>query len=410
MQIRTFRAASIKQAIQLVKKEMGSEAMIVSIRTVRDGAVKFGAKNQLEVTASIDREAKKAAPGAEPAFVANDGREGSNGDAKKTEPDTWQRELCSLHQRLNGLEKSISQEELTKRLDELVLEMGGLKEAVQQAAVTGRAALAQKEIPFEGDLGELYEKLLLSGIGERDAQRFVKQTSDQLVEKHLSPSMYGLEYVARELMEKVRIADPFAAKRQQQVHMIVGPTGVGKTTTIAKLAAQQVFEFEKSLALLTVDTYRIGAVDQLRTYARILDVPLDVCLSPVELVDAVRRHADKDVLFIDTAGASQKDAEMMGELAKVHQAGVPMDVHLIVSATTGDGALLDIAQRYTAMPLSSLIVSKLDEAFNFGGVYNLMRETNLPYSYFTVGQSVPDDIERATPERVVDLLLSISSQ
>ena len=192
--------------------------------------------------------------------------------------------------------------------------------------------------------------------------------------------------------------------------MVVGPTGVGKTTTVAKLAAHQVFELDRSVALLTVDTYRIGAIDQLRTYAKILDVPVEVCLSPVEFVEAARRHADKDMLLVDTAGASQKDAAMIGELAKVHQSGVPMDVHLIVSATTADADLADIATRYRALPLSSLIVSKLDESNRFGGVYNLMQDTRLPVSFFTIGQSVPDDIEPATPERVADLLLSISAQ
>jgi flagellar biosynthesis protein FlhF len=401
MPIRKFRAANISQAIQLVKGEMGPDAVILALRNVSSGL-----KTELEITASReDQPEPKAAPKSEPG--ARQAATAESGDDPLAQ---LHRDLGGIRRRIDELEDRLPIDAWNQRLDGMTAEFAELKGIIRDLLLDRGRADAKHTLLFEGDLAELHQRLRLSGVNESHARELIEQTAAELAARQLPISAHGLEYLARNLMGRVRVTQPFQPAREQRVHMVVGPTGVGKTTTIAKLAAQQVFELSQTVALLTVDTFRIGAIDQLRTYARILDVPLEVCLSPVELVEAVRRHAEKDMLFVDTAGASQKDAEMIGELVKVYKAGVPMDVHLIVSATTSDEDLADISTRYRALPLASLIVSKLDESNRFGGVYNLMHETHLPYSYFTIGQSVPDDIEAATPERVADLLLSISAQ
>jgi len=403
MQTRTFQAKTVNEAIQLVKREMGPDAVILSIRTVRANGGRLTGTKMLEVTAGT-QQPDKAAPAEAKVEAKTPQRE------KKVGIDDLYRELNSIKQRLHVIEDNLEDHPVSERLDNMLSDFGEIQRAVGSILVEQDRKAAAEEMLFEGDLNELYRRLCLSGVAEEFARELMRQTDERLAQRNLSPSMYGMEYLAGLLMEQVNINTPFQPSREQSIHMLVGPTGVGKTTTVAKLAAQQVFEFNRSVALLTVDTFRIGAIDQLRTYARILDVPLEVCMNNAEMVDAVRRHVDKDVLFVDTAGSSQKDAGMIGELAKVYNSGVPMDVHLILSATTTEGDLVDITDRYSVMPLNSMIVSKLDEANSFGSVFNLMKQTDLPCSYFTVGQNVPDDIEQATPERVADLLLSISAQ
>jgi flagellar biosynthesis protein FlhF len=392
MAIKQFAAASIREAIAVVKAELGPDAVIVSLRSRKD---KNG-KSIIEVSASEQR----AAPAGESEAAAAP----LLGATPATDYGAIMTELQTIARRLEEIQHALRAPELSDKLRGFAAGIDELQRLTLEASGRGREGLLH-----DGPLANLYEKLRGGGVSEPLAQDVIESASRRLSSRALSPTIYGLECVAASLMERVRTIAPLAPGRGQQIHMFVGPTGVGKTTTIAKLAAQQIFEFGRSAALLTVDTFRVGAVDQLRTYARLLDAPVEVCLGEVELVEAVRRHADKDVLLVDTAGANQKDARMMGELAKFQQAGGPMNVHLIVAATTTETDLLDVAQRYGVLPLSSLVVSKLDEANSFGNVYNLMQWTRLPCSYFTVGQNVPEDIEPATPERLADLLLNVAA-
>jgi len=409
MQTRKFVVGNVSQAIQVVKKEMGADAIILSMRTVRQPNGPFGTRQMLEVTASLDRPIAK--PEKTLRAVVDD-KAPPAGEAREVELSLADvmREMGVLRRRLEIMEETLAENSLEQKLSQVATNIDELQLSMREVLLSQDRREQNDELLYNGDLGRLVHDLRLSGIGDDLVRDLLKDTMQRLGKRSLSPDVYGVDYLAQSVMDHVRIASPFAPDDEQRIHMIVGPTGVGKTTTIAKLAAQQVFGLERSAAFLTVDTFRVGAIDQLRTYARILDVPLEVCLSDVEVVEAVRRHADKDVLFIDTAGSSQKDAAMIGNWPRSIAPGVPMNVHLIVSAATDGQNLRDIVDRYGVMPLTSLIVSKLDEATHFGSVYNLMHNARLPYSCFTVGQNVPDDIEDATPERVADLLLSIAAK
>ncbi|MDP8221951.1 MAG: flagellar biosynthesis protein FlhF [Candidatus Lernaella stagnicola] len=404
-QVQTFVVENVRDGITRVKRTLGPDAVILSIRSVKDRR----GKTALEVTASLD---ERPTPSVEAAVrepeVPQVPRPENGAEIKQIAGRSVNEIMAELHvitRRLEEIQGQLQPDSLNEKLEGFAKGLTSL----QRMVVDSTGGSRRGALPYDPDLAVYYEKLLEEGVDAAYAQELIEQTSRRLSSKSLSVSVYGMEYLAAVLMDRVRTATPFHPGRDQHIHMIVGPTGVGKTTTIAKLAAQQVFEFGHRVALLTVDTFRIGAIDQLRTYAKIINVPIEVCMNEVDLIENVRKHADKDVLFIDTAGASQKDARMMGELAKVYETGVPMDVHLIVSATTHDADLSDIADRYGVFPLTSLIVSKLDEANNFGNVYNLMQQTNLPVSCFTVGQHVPDDIEGATSERVADLLLNVTA-
>ncbi len=200
------------------------------------------------------------------------------------------------------------------------------------------------------------------------------------------------------------VAEPESPERPRLV-ALVGPTGVGKTTTIAKLAARQALFAGQRVALVTLDTYRIAAAEQLRTYAEIMGLPVSVCFSSDELRAAVAREQGADLILIDTAGRSQRNTEQMRELQESLAALPGLEVHLVVSATTRFNDLMEILERFRPIGYDALVVTKLDETSTYGLLYNAARLSGRPVAYLSTGQNVPDDLEVAQPSRLVELIL-----
>ncbi|MEW6489032.1 MAG: flagellar biosynthesis protein FlhF, partial [Thermodesulfobacteriota bacterium] len=189
-----------------------------------------------------------------------------------------------------------------------------------------------------------------------------------------------------------------------RVVALVGPTGVGKTTTVAKLAARFALQDGARVGLITVDTFRIAAVEQLKTYARIMDVPLRVALDAPGFQSAVEDLSDRELILVDTAGQSPRDEAALGELLALFPPQVPVEVHLVLSVTTRTRDLEKILRHYADLRASRLLLTKLDETECHGPLLGLPVVSRLPLSYLTTGQNVPDDIEEATPEAVARYL------
>jgi flagellar biosynthesis protein FlhF len=188
-----------------------------------------------------------------------------------------------------------------------------------------------------------------------------------------------------------------------QLMAFVGPTGVGKTTTIAKLAAMSALTERKRVALITLDTYRIAAAEQLRVYGNIIGTPVIVAMNREEFGRALRETRDYDVVLIDTAGRCHRNPEQMWELKALMSQPASLEVHLVLSATTREDEAEEMVRQFGVMPLHSLLFTKLDESGSLGSLFNLAVRTGKPLSYLTTGQRVPEDFELATPERIVDL-------
>ena len=186
---------------------------------------------------------------------------------------------------------------------------------------------------------------------------------------------------------------------------LVGPTGVGKTTTVAKLAANFLLKENRKVGLITADTFRIAAVEQLRTYAGIIGLPLEVVRGPGELRDAMARLADCDIILIDTAGRSQRDTDRLGELAELLDVAKPHETHLVLAATSSQKVMLDVAERFGRIDTDRVIFTKLDEAASCGPLLNVAKQLGKPLSYLTTGQEVPHQIEPAYPRRLAELIL-----
>ena len=193
--------------------------------------------------------------------------------------------------------------------------------------------------------------------------------------------------------------------KKPYIIIFLGPTGVGKTTTLAKIAADYALNQQKSLGLITTDTFRIAAVEQLKTYAEILGMPVNVVYSPSEINEAINKYSDKDIILIDTPGRSHRNKNQFEELKSLVTHCNANEIYLLIGATTGMKNCRDIIKSYEFIDNYKLIFTKLDETTSYGLLLNVKDMTGKPLSYVTTGQSVPDDIEIINIEKISKILL-----
>jgi len=260
---------------------------------------------------------------------------------------------------------------------------------------------------YPGKSGNLYMKLLQGELSEELAERVIKRIitespgglidDEEFIEMRARTHLAGL----------IRTAGPIQlVQGVPKVVILIGTTGVGKTTTIAKLAADFAFDKNKKVVLITVDTYRIAAVEQLRAYADILSIPLEVAFSHGEFREAMTAYANYDLILVDTAGRSQKNSLQMAELKSfIDAAGYKMDVNLLLSATTKYREMMDIIENFKKINFHKIIFTKLDETVGAGTIVNVLSQIPQGVSYITAGQNVPEDIEVADAAKLARMIL-----
>ncbi len=438
MLVKTFQAASMPEALRMVKAELGPDAMILSTKKERIGGFfGFFSKQVYRVTAAIDPVRKPAPPPAAPVVY----REAAPRERTARE-EMESSMLAPLARELKDLREKV--ESLTRREEEARAEAKSVDGA--DAAEQLDSGINLKNIP-RSDLEEI-KKLLLATLvksQEGDAKDVQWQTvsdggtlegqsgadllpddsplarelaasgvSTELIRKIVDtlnglPLESGNQTVKGRLGETLGRLIKFAGtlklkKNSPRIIALVGPTGVGKTTTTAKLAAMYALNKGNKVALITMDIFRVGAVEQLKTYSRIMGIPLEVASTPKELEKAVEKHSSCDLIFIDTAGRSHKDKEKLDEMKNFLEDKIPMEVYLCLSATTKDRELEEILNRFRIFQVSKVVFTKIDECESFGNMVNLLMKDNLQIAYFTTGQRVPEDIEIATPAKLADMI------
>jgi flagellar biosynthesis protein FlhF len=388
MELKTYRAASMHEALEMVRRELGPDAAVLHTREVRARRL-FGllpAAAQIEVTASCDVNVPSRLPPRNRLERTHD-----DDHILLGQPDSAP----------GGLPRpapAALSNQVQNQLSELQAMLKGL---CRQSPPGGR-----QELPEE--LFRLFTDLLDSDLSENLARELVERVRNESHGARLDDLVLAKARIARMIEAEIAIAGPIrVTPGTRRLAALVGPTGVGKTTTIAKLAAHYRLREKRRVGLITVDTYRIAAVEQLRTYADIIDLPMQVVSTPREMREAVRRMNDLELILMDTAGRSPKDEVRIQELRAFLGEAEADEVHLVLSSVAAGRALEQTAERFAAVGTTALLLTKLDEATGLGNILPVLRSSNLPLSYLTNGQNVPDDIEVADTRRLARLILGM---
>lgn len=405
MEIQTFRAATMHEALDLVRYHLGPDAAILHTRELRVRRLfgLFGAQRQIEVTAAAGVNVpSRFAPAAQSPAPSGD----SAGPAWQSFPpgaashSATARPLPAAggepHAGCAPCPEAFFPQQVQDQLADL-------HTMVKQLCRSAPHHVAP-DLP-EG-LFRLFTDLLELEFSEEVARELVETVRCETAGSAEADPVLLKAQVARLLEQQIRTSGPVALTAGRcRVVALVGPTGVGKTTTIAKLAANYRLREKRRVGLITVDTYRIAAVEQLRTYADIIDLPMEVVSAPREMRRAVRDMSALDLVLIDTAGRSPRDEIKLQELRVFLQEAQADEVHLVLSSVASERALMQTAERFAAVGTTALILTKLDEASALGHILPLLRQSGLRLSYLTNGQNVPDDIEVANSARLAKMIL-----
>jgi len=374
------------EALEQVKQQYGRGAVILNTRTVNKGGfLGMGGKPHVEITAARAMSDLPAALRRGTVLRRSD--RGERGQTAAPPPTS-----------------SITGLAAAPAADVLASELGALKSLVGDLVRETRRA---RSPAVPGELYEHYHRLVENRVAEEIAGQLVDEVRQQLSAEQLRDSAAVRGQLAQSLAAMLPAAGPIRVRDTGKPFIValVGPTGVGKTTTVAKLAANFCLREGRKVGLITLDTYRIAAVDQLKTYAQIIDVPLEVAMSPEQLKEAVDQMADRDIILIDTAGRGQRDASKINDLRAFFSAVKPNEVHLVLSATSGEGVLTETIQRFSDVGVDRMIFTKLDEAVGFGVILNCFQKVKAQLSYVTTGQDVPSDIEVGEGRAIAGLIL-----
>lgn len=425
MIIKKFQAKTEEAALELARKELGSGIVVMNVKKVKKkGLFSIFKPQQVEVTVALEEEEKQnfREAVAKVSEIARQSEAAGNTRSAKTEPEQRakqgkaepgpqpekqrqqekQRQPEKNTQTIDSRQESAIEEKLSTLQNLLEKQIGSTQEEEKESE--GEEKKEDSNVAF---FHLLYKMLLDNEIEETYANQLVEELDGSV--KPDMPIDYLLSVVYQKMVLKFGQTKTIqSAEKGPKLVYFIGPTGVGKTTTIAKIASRLSVVEKKKIVLLTADTYRIAAAEQLRTYANILEVPFRIIYTPQEIRTAIEDYAAYDYIFVDTSGHSQKNTDQRDDtlaLLRAADGQAEKEVYLVVSATTKCRDLLNIADTYQKLTDFRLVFTKLDETQCQGNLFNLRLHTDAPMSYVTCGQNVPDDIGEFDAQKTVKLLL-----
>jgi flagellar biosynthesis protein FlhF len=415
MQVKVFEAKDMATGLKMVKEALGPDALILSTRTIRSGTFGMIGKPMMEITAAVDntwQEPPQPPNGSRrprPQAVPRSQRYEEERDISYT--DIWsqkepappapsyrhqpppanqdiQNELAELRSMVKGLSSRMT------GLDHPVLRKPALEP--EYSAPGGQTAID----PVIGFLTGF-------GINQETAQVVARFTRDTIESRsHLDgPNLTAIlkTAIARLFTTAKLLEEPQTRQRRLS---LIGPTGVGKTTTLAKIAAQYLSRYNGRIGLITIDTYRIAAVEQIKVYGEIMRLPVEVVINPGELELALEKFRNYDLILIDTAGRSPRNGIDLQELATFFRPHLGIENNLLLSATTREREIEETIRRFSILPVSSFIFSKIDECDQLGVLLNIHYKNDTPISFLTNGQRVPEDLLMPSPAAIADLIMN----
>lgn len=479
MQIKSFKAPTLKEAMANVKSELGVDAVILHTNKIKKGGILgFHAKEIVEVIAAIEDEpvvkeqkpAMDTGAASEAVLQAAAAARASRNSAPEPQPtgNFTPRNMVSQYQTAGTIEAishAMAQNAPSPTFGEVLASVNKAQEQaeseqpeVKEEPAEPVSVAEEKLVSAESDVEQLTSEKETETASEDatdldvkeeeilDLQNQLEEMKSMLVEmsrnkdetggipnlqrameaqgisQHvledmisklngteiLAPqnSVKALKALEKYVRKAIRIANGITLYSDKpKIVALIGPTGVGKTTTLAKIAAKFVLEEGAKVALITADTYRISAVEQLKTYSDILGLPLEIVYNPQALQEAIEKHRDKQLILLDTAGRSQYNAYQMKELSELLNIDADIEKHLVMSATTKTSDGLELLDNFSLCKPDRVIFTKVDETKTHGIILNILHRRKAALSYLTNGQSVPDDIEPASIEKLAELLL-----
>lgn len=448
MVIKKYLVKNVNEAMNKIRYELGKDAIIISQRKVRKpGFAGLFSGKLIEVTAAVESTVKDEKPEKLPKNHIISNTVSEEDEFKKSiesikklmESEIAVTNTVEKPSALNNMIKehnaNVEKERRTSAIDSLAgneeesrmirsdlygdnsyesknsglsvesvhKEVEELKDLINKVMVNKGNLVEEADKPNESEeektsvnLDSLKEKLKDLDIDEQFCDDILKSASD-----YKDDDLDETE-ILRDIFERDILVTNKGLKGKV---VLVGPTGVGKTTTIAKLAGRLALVEKKKVGLITIDTYRIGAIEQLKTYAEIMNIPFKVVITIKEMEDAIESMSDCDVVLIDTTGRSSKNTMQISELRAFVQKAEPDYVNMVISATTKNKDIKSILKGYSELEYGSVIITKLDETTVYGSIYNISRNANKPVSFITTGQNVPDDIKVSTKEELTRFIL-----
>lgn len=407
----------MREALELVRRELGPGAAVLHTRELNSGLLSrlvFG--RQFEVAASTSVNVPSRLAGVPvghatdiPRYPMPEQRgyrvspAGYRNEHVAGYPNTESEHSIGADETQDFDYRNRYRDDFRRQVAGQLEELHAMVEKLCQRAACGPA----HDLPEA--LFEVFTDMIEAEIDETIARQWLDCIRAQLNPRDLTDPVLIKARVAEMLENEIKVSGPLSLDADRcRVVALVGPTGVGKTTTIAKLAANYRLREKRRVGLITVDTYRVAAVEQLRTYADIIDLPMEVVATPREMREAVARMGHLDLVLMDTAGRSPRDEVKIQELKSMLGEAEPDDVHLVLSSTAGAKSLLATAERFAEVGTTAMLLTKLDEASSYGHLVALVRACRLPISYLTDGQNVPDDIQVAQRRQVARMLLGIN--
>lgn len=373
MKLKKYEGRSLQEALRRVKEDLGEDAVVLqTFAPTRRGLWRFLSRDKYVILAG---KGFRVLP---------------NGKATEETPG------ASLLRKIYGADTPKLSAATSSELSELRKMITDLGQQIRHREMGGAPE----------ELFQTYVSLLNANVSQALAKTIVERIQRKLPADALKDPGVVDEAIRSAVTEMIPVAAPmpFIRGRAKRV-MLVGPTGVGKTTTIAKLAGNYSVTEGKDVALVTLDTYRIAATDQLRRIAELLDIPMAVVQTPEDLRLALASFAKKDLVLIDTAGRSQRDAAKMDELGPFVAAAQADELHLVCAASTHPDTLMDQVARFGRYPVSHVILTKVDEAARFGLILDVLAHVKSGVSWVTTGQGIPQDIEAGRPDRIAEMIL-----